>query len=166
MSARFGNRMVIAASASALLMLLVGCAGATPGEAPSVPAPAPSADTPAESPAEAVDTSSVIDPLWPWPGHLPRPAHPISSEYTGPNVAGEGGLYSLEFTAPSMDAVQAYADALADAGIVWMLDGVFAPDASDETELSVVAMGEGYMTSLTVDTDTMHTVFSFMGTLP
>ena len=154
-------------SASIVPLLLVGLLGCSTQSATVDEPPAqPDASTEGEdsTPSSQQPAGSVtVDPAWPWPSSLPRPSHPILSEFTSPNVTGEGAIYSLEFTVPSLEAAQVYADALRDAGLTWMLDGTFPEPEAGDTETSVVAMTEDYMCSLTVDSVTLHTEFSFVG---
>lgn len=158
-------RTQLAATGCALILLtgLVGCTG----QPPSTDTSAHFDTTQSEnSETDTADTPTMmIDPAWPWPQQLPRPSVPITSEFSGPNILGEGGIYTVEFTVPSVDHAQEYADALAASGISWMLDGRFLEAEPGETEVSVVGMAEGYMTTLTVNTKTLHTVFSFIGEL-
>lgn len=160
-----GIRSKILASSAAVLLLtgLVGCTGQPPSSDLPGPAPAQPADVnndPGTDPG-----SFMIDPAWPWPAALPRPAHTITAEFSGENILGEGGIYTIEFTVPSLGHAQEYADALAAAGVSWMLGGEFPDAEPGETEVSVVAMAGAYMSTLTVDTKSLHTEFSFIGAL-
>lgn len=159
------SRLSGVAVATLLITALVGCSAQ--GSAPTqVPAQPPTdAQGPTTAPVDEQPAGSVtINPAWPWPAGLPRPSHPIQTEFADANAMGEGGVYAIEFTVPSLDAAQAYADSLRDAGLEWMLDGKFAAPESGETETSVVAMTEDYMCTLTVDTVSLKTSFSFIGT--
>ncbi len=165
MTNQFHARVSGLGIASMLVVALLGCSAPTPPmDGPPAPA-APSVEAETPKPVSEQPVGSVtIDPAWPWPASLPRPTHPIVSEFTAANSLGEGAVYSLEFTVPSLDAAQKYADALGDAGLEWMMDGKFeAPDSGD-TETSVVAMTNDYMCTLTIDTVSLHTSFSFIGT--
>lgn len=165
MTGRLRARLCGASIVPILLVVLLGCSAPNPSavEPPSQPATsADGANTAPDSPPPAGSIS--IDPDWPWPASLPRPSGSIHSELTGPNAMGEGALYSLEFTIPSLDHAQAYADALRDAGLEWMLEGKLEAAEPGDTEMSVVAMTENYMSSLSVDAVTLQAVFSFMGT--
>ena len=158
-------RSQILASGAAVLLLagLVGCSGQPASSDLPEPAPAQPADVnnePASDPG-----SFLLDPAWPWPAGLPRPEHTITAEYNGENILGEGGIYTIEFTVPSLGHAQEYADALAAAGITWMIDGTLPDAEPGETEVSVVAMAGAYMATLTVDTKSLHTEFSFIGAL-
>ncbi len=160
-----GIRSKILASSAAVLLLagLVGCTGQPPSSDFPGPAPAQPADVnndPASNPG-----TFMIDPAWPWPAALPRPAQTITSEYTGENILGEGGIYTIEFSAPNLAAAQEYADTLAAAGISWMMDSTFPDPEPGDPEVSLVAMAGAYMATLTVDTDSLHTEFSFIGAL-
>ncbi|WP_168627379.1 hypothetical protein [Cryobacterium sp. BB307] len=160
-------RSKLAASSAAVLLLagLVGCTAQPPSGDPE---DGPDTVQPAnvDSPGTDSDTGTfMISPGWPWPAALPRPAHTITSEYTGENILGEGGIYTIEFTVPNLAAAQEYADALAAAGISWMMDSTFPDPEPGDPEVSLVAMAGASMATLTVDTDSLHTEFSFIGAL-
>ena len=160
-----GIRSQILASSAAVLLLagLVGCTGQPPSS--DVPGPAPAQPADVDDQPGTDPGAFMMDPAWPWPVALPRPEQTITAEYNGENILGEGGIYTIEFTVPSLGHAQEYADALAAAGITWMIDGTLPDAEPGETEVSVVAMAGAYMATLTVDTKSLHTEFSFIGAL-
>ncbi len=135
------NQFAAVGSAVILITALVGCSGQAPTAEPSAQAGTTQLEAADSDAVSEGSGTTMLDPAWPWPQQLPRPSVPLSSEFTGPNVLGEGGLYTVEFTSPDLDYAQHYADTLAGAG------------------------SDTYMTSLTIDTTTLFTVFSFMGAL-
>lgn len=155
-------RFAVLAGTAALLAALAGCAGPAPviedGNPVDTEVTAPSGPGNGGSGGGA----SMIDPAHPWPAALPKPGG-IISEFTGPNLVGEGGTYTVEFKVASLAEAQAYADALAAAGVQWMLGGEL-PDPAGESSVSVVAMTQDYMATLSVDVTSLVAEFSLLGT--
>jgi hypothetical protein len=157
--------VAIAALGIAAVLGLAGCSSDESGpQLPMLPS-LPDLNLPEGEPSALPGGgTSVIDPAYPWPASLPRPQGvQIVNEFSGPNVLGEGGTWSLEFTAPSVEYVQEWIHELSEAGVVFMLGGELM---RSDNEYSVAAMSEGYMASVSVDADTLLTTFSFLGVAP
>lgn len=156
--------VAIAALGLAAALGLTGCSSDDSNPL-SVITNLPDVDLPEGVPSELPGGgTAIIDPDYPWPDSLPRPEGvQITNEFTGPNMLGEGGTWSLEFTAPSVDYVEEWLDELIAAGIVFMTgDDLMRSD----NEYSAAAMGEGHMVTLTVNHDSLYTTFSFLGVAP
>lgn len=110
-------RIGVAIIGVALALSLTGCGAAAPPTVDDDRAVDVSPDsTPDEAPDAAPAITSKIDPAWPWPEDIaPRPAG-IVSEFSGPNPLGDGGVYTIDFTASDLAEVQAYADRLQASG--------------------------------------------------
>ncbi len=165
------KRLTLAISSLGLagMLGLAGCSSDDPApqipQLPSVPGLELPTDLPGGLPSELPGGgTSMIDPAYPWPGSLPRPEGvQITDEFTGPNVLGEGGTWSLEFTAPNVAYVQQWVNELNAAGIKFMLGNELV---LTDGEYAVVAMTDTYMVSIDVDADTLLTTFSFIGVAP
>ncbi len=153
----------------AAVLGLAGCSSDDPApqipQLPSVPGLELPTDLPGGLPSELPGGgTSMIDPAYPWPDSLPRPEGvQITDEFTGPNVLGEGGTWSLEFTAPNVAYVQQWVNELNAAGIEFMLGNELV---LTDGEYAVVAMKDTYMVSVDVDADTLVTTFTYSGVAP
>jgi len=160
---RRSTTLAIAALGLAAVLGLAGCSSDDP-QLPVIP-DLSDVELPEGTPSELPGGgTAIIDPDYPWPDSLPRPEGvQITNEFTGPNMLGEGGTWSLEFTAPSVEYVQAWVDELIAAGITFMTGDELMRSGN---EYSAAGMAEGYMVTVTVDAETLFTTFSFIGVAP
>lgn len=110
-------------------LALTGCAPGTPPPGPSAPnVDAPAAVDPGDSgPAK----ESMVDPAWPWPADVLRPAG-VTYEFTAKNPLGEGGIWQVDFHVGSLDEAQAFAHALEADGWEFFLgnEGIIEEDSA------------------------------------
>lgn len=130
---------IIATLGLAGALALTGCAapgGMAPGDTAPNPADAPSSTDPGNS---APAKESMVDPAWPWPADVLRPAG-VTYEFTAKNPLGDGGLWQVDFPVGSLDDAQAFADSLAADG--WDFFGGSEGIIEDDSASWVLSRGE------------------------
>jgi hypothetical protein len=161
------KRSTTLAIASLGLAAALGLAACSSDDSDSQPEVAPSQadqEQPTDEPSQQATGEISIDPAYPWPASLPRPEGvQITSEFSGPNILGEGGTWTIEFTAPSVEYVQEWVNELNEAGITFMLGNQLM---RGDGEYSLAGMTDKYMVSVSVDAETLVTNFSFIGVAP
>lgn len=156
--------LAIASLGLAAALGLAGCSSDDPGASPPVTPSQADQELPTDEPSERSTGEISIDPAYPWPASLPRPEGvQIAYEFSGPNILGEGGTWTLEFTAPSVEYVQEWVNELNAAGINFLLGNELTLIGG---EYNASGMSDGYMVSVTVDAETLLTNFSFIGVAP